>query len=166
MADLQDEEHGSSDGDRQQIKRICCCQVVKPEQASCLKTGHRQVGHLPQSNEERDEDWRLGEQNTIQKLWIIRFQTLKHNSTNNIQLHFEHFQWFPTCAWEKLSLIQICVHEKTMYRKTAMKINCFDKLDIVILSYLIVEVDDSIKASVNVQALQWDITAYIMTIKT
>lgn len=60
MADLQDEEHGSSDSDRQQIKRICRGQVVKPEQASCLKTGHRQVGHLPQSDEERDEDWRLG----------------------------------------------------------------------------------------------------------
>lgn len=56
VSHLQDEEHGSSDGQRQDIKRICCRQVWKPECASSLKAGHWQIGHLPQCDEEGDKD--------------------------------------------------------------------------------------------------------------
>lgn len=36
VPDLQDEEHGSCDGQRQNVERICCRQVRKPEHASGL----------------------------------------------------------------------------------------------------------------------------------
>lgn len=62
VPDLQDEEHGSGDGQRQKVKRICCRQVRKPQQASCLKARDRQVGHLPQCDEERDKDRCLNRQ--------------------------------------------------------------------------------------------------------
>lgn len=61
LSHLQDEEHGSSDGDWQNIKGICCRQVGEPEHTSCLHAGHRQVRHLPQGDEEGHEDWCLGE---------------------------------------------------------------------------------------------------------
>lgn len=56
---LQDEEHGSGDGQRQDVVGVGHRQVWEPQNSSGLQTGHRKVRHLPQRHEEGDEDGSL-----------------------------------------------------------------------------------------------------------
>lgn len=53
---LKDSPHCGSYYQRQDVDRIRHREILEPPEPTCLEAGHRQVGHLSQSNEEGEED--------------------------------------------------------------------------------------------------------------